>query len=100
MVDSNSLNFTKSVPNNSTNSIRRGEQTASQLEANLSSLEAKLDAMLAGLEQQEKEKHNPETKVGQKEISDEERELKMDLEEADELKHIKEDQGKGNFEGK
>lgn len=60
--------------------------------------------MLAGLEQQEQEKHNegaPETKVEeQKEISDEEKELKMDLEEADELKHIKEDQGKGNFGSK
>lgn len=58
--------------------------------------------MLAGLERQEKEKHNegaPETKVEeQREISEEEEELKMDLEEADELKHIKKDQGKGNFE--
>lgn len=59
--------------------------------------------MLAGLEQHEKEKHNegaPETKVEeQKEISDV-KELKMDLEEADELKHIKKDQGKSNFESK
>lgn len=60
--------------------------------------------MLAGLEQHEKEKHNegaPETKVKeQKEISDEEKELKMDLEEAHELKHIKKDHGKGIFESK
>lgn len=51
--------------------------------------------MLAGLEQQEKEKHNegaPETKVEeQKEIIDEEKELKLDLEEADKLKHIHKD---------
>lgn len=32
--------------------IARGEQTASMLEANLTSLESKLDAILAGLESQ------------------------------------------------
>ena len=88
----------------------RGEQTAATLESNLSSLEAKLDAMLAGLEQQEKEKSEtsanggPETDAQQKkEIQDEEKELKMDLEETDELKAIKAKQGemgKGTFQDK
>lgn len=55
--------------------------------------------MLAGLEQHEEEKHNEGAPEKQKEISDL-KELKMDLEEADELKHIKKDQEKSNFESK
>lgn len=85
--------------------IARGEQTAATLESNLSSLEAKLDAMLAGLEQQEKEKlqtsanGGPETDAQEKkEIQDEENELKMDLEETDELKALKGEAG-GNGKG-
>ncbi|KAJ2976073.1 hypothetical protein NQ176_g5158 [Zarea fungicola] len=34
--------------------LTKGEQTASQLEANLTNLESKLDAMLAAFEQQER----------------------------------------------
>ena len=49
-----------------TNAESRGEQTATQLEANLTNLESKLDAMLAAFEQQE----GSDSKIGDKTVSD------------------------------
>ncbi|OAA77819.1 hypothetical protein LEL_04642 [Akanthomyces lecanii RCEF 1005] len=46
--------------------ITKGEQTAAQLEANLTNLESKLDAMLAAFEQQE----GRDSKIGDKTGSD------------------------------